>query len=76
MKDLCQVKWGERPTKAHVRNQMNTHTSHDLKYGSCWKVALVNCSQQWGPNLADGYWLFGGLCAVHRHPNYNPQQSP
>ena len=67
---------GKDQRRLNVRSWMNTHTSHDLKYRSCWKVALVNRSQQQGPNTADGYWLFGGLCAVHMHPNYNLQLAP
>lgn len=75
MNDLRWTKWGKDQWRLNVRSQMNTHTSHDLKYRSYWKVALVNHSQQQGPNTA-GYWLFGGLCAGHMHPNYILQLAP
>lgn len=67
---------GKDQQRLSVRRWMNTHTSRDLKYRSYWKVALVNRRQQQGANTADGYWLFGRLCAVHRHPNYNLQLAP
>lgn len=67
---------GSDQRRLNIVSWMNTRTSHDFKYRSRWKVALVNRGQQQGPNTADGCWLFGGLRAVHMHPNYNLQLAP